>query len=319
VSPVLAHLSHSTVCSLRLCSHLAHDYRSACSDLIKQFPWLALSKDIDQRLWSSWQRELAALEGLLAVAATAPTMSDRSRLKAEGEMKLRDALYVALRNYSALIQDVHATATPLLVHRLALAQAHVMYALEIHSASHDKKSWHTPERYYERARRWCVLQGETHYHLARIVLHDNRCAEALYHLVRSRVADVPFESPGSLADQFAHVASLRESATAETGTDGTECWVQLDRVVLSAVAPYFGQPQEFMAHRRTPDALASALCGVLDAVCGDNGPVPASSEESDAVVVAGSMQIVRIVGLLIACACLKVVRVDMPWNSWVAN
>lgn len=285
----------------------AHELRSVCTELIEKFPWLSLSKDIDQRLWTSWQRELAALETTIAASGSVG--------KESGERQLRDALYVALSNYSALIQRVKAAAADsngtraLLVHRLSLANAHVLYALEVHSSSAEK-TWRMAEEYYETARCWHVAQGETHYHLARIVLHDGRCSEALYHLIRSRTAEQPYASPGSLAAQFAHVSSLRESSKG-TSTDASESltWSQFDKAVLLTVAPFFGQQQEFLVQRRAPRELVLALCCYVDSILQKEAKDHADRHVPPTTL--HSLQLVRIVCLLIACACLDPRFVEM--------
>ncbi|KAJ0402075.1 hypothetical protein ATCC90586_000260 [Pythium insidiosum] len=279
------------------------ELRRIYADVISKHPLVAVEKNIDQRLWISWEDEFGGLESLLSQARGREQSTDaRAESIATAESKLVNAMYAALDSYRVLIDDVKSAAVwedptfPLLLHRLSLAHAHVLYLLEHHNPL-EKKSWFMPELYYETARRWAPSRGEAHYHLARVVLHDGRRAEAMYHFVRNALSEVPYGGPSLLAELFLQIFRAAPTAVEATATGEGAAWDAFNASVVSHVAWFFAQNH---MGSQDPDTstLAHSLAVLVDALCQDAGQHPIQR------LVMRTIQLVRVVGLLIACAKL---------------
>ncbi|KAJ0399121.1 hypothetical protein P43SY_007527 [Pythium insidiosum] len=279
------------------------ELRRIYADVISKHPLVAVEKNIDQRLWISWEDEFGGLESLLSQARGREQSTDaRAESIATAESKLVNAMYAALDSYRVLIDDVKTVAVwedptfPLLLHRLSLAHAHVLYLLEHHNPL-EKKSWFMPELYYETARRWAPSRGETHYHLARVVLHDGRRAEAMYHFVRNALSEVPYGGPSLLAELFLQIFRAAPTVVEATATGEGAAWDAFNASVVSHVAWFFAQNH---MGSQDPDTstLAHSLAVLVDALCQDAGQHPIQR------LVMRTIQLVRVVGLLIACAKL---------------
>ncbi|GLE04368.1 hypothetical protein PINS_up013298 [Pythium insidiosum] len=279
------------------------ELRRIYADVITQHPRVALEKNIDQRLWISWEDEFGGLESLVGQSR----VRDSAESVATAESRLVNSMYTALDSYRVLIDDVKAAAHwedptfALLLHRLSLAHAHVLYLLEHHN-SLEKKNWFMPELYYETARRWAPSRGEAHYHLARVVLHDGRRAEAMYHFVRNALSEAPYGGPSLLAELFLQIFRAPPTAAGDaTATGDVAAWDAFNASVVGHVAWFFAQ-NHMGPHEPDTSTLAHSLAVLVDTLCQDAG------QHSIQRLVMRTIQLVRVVGLLIGCAKLPAVR-----------
>ncbi|TMW60412.1 hypothetical protein Poli38472_000454 [Pythium oligandrum] len=261
-------------------TELRESFRDTCTELIKRFPWLSLSKKVDERLWQNYRAEFQALESQVAFERSRDQTEEYGSIfNVDSEKCLRTALSSALHAYCSLSEDVRGITmvekcaqqltVGRLMHRLNLAQAHILYSLQEHN-QRDARSWFMAELYYETARRWTPTEGLPHYHLARVTVLDGRPAEALYHFVRNALSRAPFGNPTQLAELFLQIRNSLNGANEERNVED-KCWDVLDRHILHAAGVFFVH-EEPAGYRVDLSVITSSLCVALDTLFHDKSP-----------------------------------------------